>query len=49
MYDKNKKIQGEDRRLIEVLIDEDRDIILSLQADIIYGNLLDTKFFTKGF
>ena len=45
MYDKNKKIQGEDGRLIEVLIDEDRDIILSLKADIIYGNLLDTKFF----
>ena len=47
MYDKNKKIHGEDGRLIEVLIDEDRDIILSLKADIIYGNLLDTKFFIQ--
>jgi len=47
MYEKDKKIQGEDGRLIEALIDEDRDIILSLKADIIYGNLLDTKFFIQ--
>lgn len=46
-YVKNGKPQGEDGRLIEALIDEDRDLILSLQTDIIYGDLLDIKLFTQ--
>jgi len=46
-YIKNGKEQGEDGRLIENLIDEDRNVILSLQADIIYGDLLDVNLFIK--
>lgn len=46
-YMKNKIIQGEDGRLIEAFIDEDRDVILSLQADIIYGELLDITLFIQ--
>ena len=40
-------MQGEDGRLIEAFIDEDRDIILSLKGDIIYGELLDFNLFIK--
>jgi hypothetical protein len=46
-YEKNKKIQGEDGRLIEALIDENRDNITSLQSDIIYGDLLDINLFIQ--
>lgn len=46
-YSKNGKIQGEDGRLIENFIDEDRDVILSLQGDIIYGDLLNYKLFIQ--
>ena len=46
-YLKNNKIQGEDGRLIEAFIDDDRERISSLQADIIYGNLLDIKLFIQ--
>ena len=44
---KNNQIQGEDGRLIEALIDESRDIILSLQTDIIYGDLLNINYFIQ--
>ncbi len=44
---KNNKIQGEDGRLIEALIDEDRETIISLQADIIYGDLLNINYFIQ--
>ena len=44
-YLKDKKIQGVDGRLIEAFIDENRETIFSLQADIIYGDLLDTNLF----
>ena len=46
-YNKNNKIQREDGQLIENFIDEDKNIISSLNNDIIYGNLLDTKFFIQ--
>ena len=46
-YIKNGRIQGEDGRLIEAFIDEDRDAILSLQGDIIYGDLLDFALFVQ--
>jgi hypothetical protein len=46
-YLKNGKIQGEDGRLIENFIDEDREVILSLQGDIIYGDLLDYNLFIQ--
>ena len=47
LYRKNGTMQGEDGRLIEAFIDEDRDIILSLQGDIIYGELLDFNLFIQ--
>ena len=40
-YSKKRKIQSEDGRLIENFIDEDREVISSLQGDIIYGDLLN--------
>ena len=46
-FEKNKKNQGEDGRLIEALIDENRDNINSLQGDIIYGDLLDINLFIQ--
>jgi len=46
-YMNNDIIQGEDGRLIEAFIDEDRDVILSLQTDIIYGDLLDYNLFIQ--
>ena len=49
-YSKNNKIQEGNGRLIEAYIDEDRDVILSLKTDIIYGELLDiTLFMQKDF
>ena len=46
-YKKNGKIQGEDGQFIENLIDENRDVIISLQGDIIYGELLDYNLFIQ--
>ena len=46
-FEKNKKNQREDGRLIEALIDENRDNINSLQGDIIYGDLLDINLFIQ--
>mgnify|MGYP006873030020 CR=1 FL=1 len=46
-YAKNGVKQGEDGSLIEALIDENRDAILSLQNDIFYGSLLDVNLFIK--
>ena len=49
-YSKNNKIQEGNGRLIEAYIDENRDVILSLKTDIIYGELLDiTLFMQKDF
>ena len=49
-YSKNNKIQEGNRRLIDAYIDEDRNVILSLKTDIIYGELLDiTLFMQKDF
>ena len=46
-YLKNNNIQGEDGRLIEAFIDENRENIISLHADIIYGDLLDINLFIQ--
>ena len=47
IYMKNNKIQGENGRLIEAYIDKDREVILSLQTDIIYGELLNINLFKQ--
>ena len=44
---KKERKMGEDGRLIEYFIDMDRNIINSLQTDIIYGKLLKVDLFTK--
>ena len=47
IYLKNNKIQGKNGRLIEAYIDKDREVILSLQTDIIYGELLNINLFKQ--
>ena len=48
-FDKNdiKKISGENGKLIEALIDENKEMILSLKEDIIYGDLLNVNYFIE--
>ncbi len=44
-YKENDVLKGEDGVMIESLISEDREIIISLAKDFIYGELLDSKYF----
>ena len=46
-YLKDNKIQGEDGRLIESFISEDRSQIEDLQSNVIYGELLDINLFIQ--
>ena len=46
-YKENDVLKGEDGVMIGSLISENREIIISLAKDFIYGELLDSKYFIE--